>query len=201
MKQHDLALSPDLERRLRAYVRLLLAWNERINLIGRMDAATIWQRHILDSAQLAPLLPAETGRVIDLGSGAGFPGLVLALVAGCHVDLVEADTRKAAFLREAARLTGADASVYPARAESLRLPPARIITARALAPLPRLLALAMPLLAPGGVCLFLKGKTADDELTAARREWHMLVERFPSTTHPSATLLRLREITPVSPSR
>ena len=155
---------------------------------------------MLDSAQLASLLPTEASRLIDLGSGAGFPGLVLAIMTGHSVQLVEADARKAAFLSEAARLTGTNATVHVARAESLRLQPADVVTARALAPLPRLLALAAPLLAPDGVCLFPKGRTVADELTAARRQWHMQVERFPSRTMPSATILRLCEIRPVRPT-
>jgi 16S rRNA (guanine(527)-N(7))-methyltransferase RsmG len=187
-------LEPQIEGRLRNFMALLLQWNRRINLIARRDEPHIWERHVLDSLQLAPLLPASSGRLIDLGSGGGFPGLVLALITGWHVDLVESDARKGAFLREAARTVGANVTVHVARAESLPLAPAAAVTARALAPLPSLLRLAAPLLARDGVAIFPKGGTVMDELTAARREWHMLVERFPSRTSPTATLLRLREI-------
>ncbi len=186
--------------RLRTYAALLLRWNARINLIGRGSEADVWQRHVLDSAQLAPLLPDPPGALADLGAGAGFPGLVLALTTGWHVHLVESDQRKAAFLREAVRVTGANAEVHAVRAESLTLPPLPVVTARALAPLTDLLALAAPLLAPGGVCLFPKGRAAEDELTAAAREWHMRVERFPSRTSPEATLLRISEISRVAPA-
>ena len=99
-------------------------------------------------------LPA---RAIDLGSGAGFPGLILALATSSQFDLIEADQRKAAFLREAARVTGAPVRIHATRIESAGLAPAPLITARAVAPLSKLLALAAPLLAPGGHCLFLKG--------------------------------------------
>lgn len=191
----DASLSDhDAEARLRAFAALLLTWNRRINLIARGDEAFIWERHILDSAQLAPLLPGAGGSLIDLGSGAGFPGLVLAVVTGWRTYLVEPDARKAAFLREVVRTVRADASVHIARAEALRLPPAAAVTARALAPLSVLLGLTAPLLAPDGVCLFPKGRQVADELTAARRDWHMHVECFPSRTSPTATLLRIREI-------
>ena len=186
--------------RLRAFQALLLHWNQRINLVSRADAADLWDRHIHDSLQLAALLPAAAGAMADLGSGAGFPGLVLAIATGRHVHLVESDQRKAAFLREAARATAAAATVHAVRAETLTLAPMPVVTARALAPLPQLLALAHPLLAPGGICLFPKGATAADELTAAAAGWHMRVERFPSQTNPGATLLRLSEIRPVGPA-
>ncbi len=199
MKQDSII--PSLaEQRLWDFARLIEIWNRRINLISRNDVPALWERHILDSAQLAPLLPADCARLTDLGSGAGFPGLVLAIVTECHVDLVEVDERKAAFLREAARLTGAAVTVHTSRAESVQLPRASVVTARALAPLPQLLRLAVPLLAESGVCLFPKGRGVANELTAARREWHMQVEQFPSRTSASATLLRLREISPAKPT-
>jgi len=180
--------------RLDRFADLLRRWNARINLVSRADEPALWSRHIADSAQLVPLLPDGNGTLIDLGSGAGFPGLVLAILTGRPTHLVEADQRKAAFLREAARETEADATVHAARAETLRIPPANVVTARALAPLPDLLKLAVPFLAPGGVCLFPKGRDVEAELTAAAAEWHMRVERFPSQTGPGATLLRLSEI-------
>ena len=188
------AMAPDARARLEQFADLLLRWNGRINLISRGDEAALWPRHILDSAQLGRLLPATPDSLIDLGSGAGFPGLVLAITTGWRVHLVESDQRKAAFLREATRLTGADAVVHAVRAETLRLPPVAVVTARALASVGDLLPLAAPLLTPGGVCLFPKGQGADGELTAAAAGWHMQVERFPSQTSPGATLLRISEI-------
>jgi 16S rRNA (guanine(527)-N(7))-methyltransferase RsmG len=200
VKQSDWQLPLPIERRLRGFAELLWRWNGRINLVGQTDPATLWTRHILDSAQLAPLLPTTPDVLVDFGSGAGFPGLVLAIVAGWRAHLIEADARKAAFLREAARLTAADVVVHVARAEDAAVRQAPVVTARALAPLPRLLALAAPALAPQGLCLFPKGRRVLDELTAARREWHMEVEQFPSRTDPAATLLRIREIRPVTRS-
>lgn len=195
-----LPFGKEAEKRLRDFAALLLRWNHRINLIARTDEPFVWERHILDSAQLAPLLPPKGGTLIDLGSGGGFPGLVLGVVAGWRVHLVESDARKSAFLREAIRITETDGTVHIARAESVHLPPADVVTARALASLARLLALAAPLLKPGGFCLFPKGRSAAEELTTARREWHMQAEHFPSQTDATATLLRIREIRPVKPT-
>ena len=176
------------------YLDLLARWNRTINLIGRADVPRAAERHLADALQLVPLIPAGTPRGIDLGSGAGFPGLILAAATGIGFDLIEADQRKAAFLREAARVLGAPAQVHAVRIEAARLPPAPLVTARALAPLPRLLALAVPLLAPGGTALFPKGATADQELTAARQQWHMTVEPIPSRTDAGAVILRITEI-------
>ena len=180
--------------RLERFTALLLRWNIRINLISRGDAADVWTRHVLDSAQLANFLTEPPGELVDLGSGGGFPGLVLSLVTGWRVHLVEADQRKAAFLREAVRETGADAVIHAVRAEVLRLGPVPVVTARAVAPVAALLALATPLLGKNGLCLFPKGRSVEDELTQAAREWHMCVERFPSRTSPGATILRISEI-------
>ena len=176
------------------FVTLLRRWNRTLNLIAPDDEVRIEARHIADSLQLVPLIPPTVDRAIDLGSGAGFPGLVLAAATGIPFDLIESDQRKAAFLREAARLLGAPVAVHAQRIETVRLPPAPLVTARALAPLPRLLALAAPLLAPGGVALFLKGGAVESELTAAGREWHMRVERFPSRTSATGVILRISEL-------
>lgn len=202
MKQPDDVLagvSRETEARLRDYLSLLLRWNTRINLIAKAEAEAAWARHVLDSAQLAPLLPDEPGPLVDLGSGAGFPGLVLALLSGRDTHLVESDRRKCAFLQEAARLLGlTGVTIHPSRIEAARLPLAAIVSARALAPLPALLGHTHRILAPGGIALFPKGRTATEELTAAAADWTMRIERFPSRTDPDSTILRLSEIRPVS---
>ncbi len=194
MKHGDVAIAPADRARLDRFAALLLRWNARINLISRADEAAVWSRHILDSAQLLPLLPPSPGTLIDLGSGAGFPGMVLAVLTSWTVHLVEADQRKAAFLREAARNVEADVTIHAVRAEDLRIGPADLVTARALAPLASLLSLAAPLLVPGGICLFPKGRSADSELTAASAKWHMQLERFASQTDSGATVLRISEL-------
>lgn len=180
--------------RLLAFKELLLRWNRRVNLIARSDENSICKRHIEDSLQLVSLIPTSAGRGIDLGSGAGFPGLILAFATGIPFDLIEADRRKAAFLREAARVLGAPVQVHPIRIEAAGVSRAPLVTARAVAALPVLLGLAAPLLAPGGTCLFPKGTTAESELTATRAEWQMKVERIPSRTAPGAVILRITEL-------
>ncbi len=178
--------------RLARHLKLLGRWQKRINLVGTATLADPWRRHVLDSAQLAPLVPAGA-RLADLGSGAGFPGLVLAIMRGGPVDLIESDARKAAFLTEAVRATGAPAAVHNARAETLTLK-ADIVAARACAPLDRLLGLALPLLAPGGVCLFLKGARAEEEIEAARARWRIAVRRHPSLSAPEGVVLELGDL-------
>lgn len=181
--------------RLDAFTDLLLRWTLRINLIAERDAASVRNRHITDSLQLAPLLPPGNGPVGDLGSGGGFPGLVLAIATGRPFHLVESDRRKAAFLTEAAARLGLDhVRVHPMRIEAVELPSLAALTARALAPLDDLLGHAERLLAPGGVAVFPKGRSAEDELTAARRRWTVRAERFASRTDPDATIFRLSEI-------
>lgn len=179
--------------RLEVFSALLTRWNQRINLVSPGDVAHLWPRHIEDSLQLADAMPDGVA-FTDLGSGGGFPGLVLAIATGNPVTLVESDQRKASFLREAARATGTQATVVARRIELAEIAPAAIVTARALAPLPLLLRWAQRFLQPDGSCLFLKGRTADDELTAAGAEWHMTVSRRPSRTSPDGVILRLSEI-------
>ena len=186
--------------RLRAYADLLLRWNRTINLISRADERQLWSRHIDDALDLLPLLPSEFSHAIDLGSGGGLPGLVLAIATGRPFHLVESDQRKSVFLREAARVTSAPVTVHAQRIEALRLPPAPLITARALAPLAKLLEWAAPLLAPGGTCVFPKGRNADDELTAAASQWHMRVQKTQSRTDPTACVLSISEIARVGPA-
>ncbi len=195
--------------RLEAHVEALLKFQKAVNLVGAETLTDPWRRHVLDSAQLFPLLPpAPAGRpqvLLDLGAGAGFPGLVLAaLAAGAGralaAHLVEADARKAAFLREAARRMKLAVTVHNRRLESLAPFPADVITARAFAPLARLLARAAPFAGPGQpgpVLLLLKGRGAEEELTAAREGWKMRVERFPSITDPGAVVLRIEDLSRV----
>lgn len=173
------------------FVDLLLTWNRRINLLSPKDIRRLLTRHIEDSLELAEHIPPGADRAADIGSGAGFPGLILARHSGIHFDLIESDQRKAAFLREAIRTTHAPAVVRPERAEDVSLPPYSLVTARAVAPLPKLLELAAPLIAPGGVALFPKGPSVDAELTIAATKWHMRVERFPSVSTQGAVILRI----------
>ena len=180
--------------RLEAYAELLIRWSARINLVGRDTIHDLWRRHILDSAQLHRFIPNLTQNLIDLGSGAGLPGLVLAILGVPGVELVEADSRKAAFLREAARVTGAEVTIRPCRIQAVPPHPVDIVTARACAPLDRLLDLAAPFLAPETLCLFPKGERYNEELTLARKAWTMNVSVEQSLSDRRGVVLRLQQV-------
>lgn len=183
---------------LDVYVAALLAWNTRLNLVAASTVPRVWTRHIADSLQL---LRWASGNLswIDLGSGAGFPGMVLACaVKGCPgalVTLIEATRKKAEFLQHVAAATGTPARVLNERIETCapRLAtPEAVITARALAPLPRLLDLAEPFFEVGARALFLKGRDAEDELTAARESWILDLEVHQSLTDSGGHVLSVR---------
>lgn len=187
-------VSRETQARLDHFAALLLKWNPTINLVSRRDESALWDRHIRDSLALIPALPPAPTRAIDFGTGGGFPGLILAIATNIPYDLVESDQRKAAFLREAARETAAPARVIAQRVEDATLEPAPLITARAVAPLAKLLTLATPHLAPGGVCVFPKGRTVDEELRDARQHWHFTEQRWPNPAAPDGCILRLGDI-------
>lgn len=177
--------------RLQTYVALLTAWNRRINLVGANTIGDVWRRHILDSAQLMPLLPAGTRVVVDIGSGAGLPGLVLAILGVPEVHLVESDQRKAAFLREAQRVTDAPVTIHGLRAERLVPIAADAIVARAVAPVDKLLLMVDKFRSPHTICLFLKGKGVKDELTHLPPALKMKAQILPSRSDPTGRVLRL----------
>jgi 16S rRNA (guanine527-N7)-methyltransferase len=180
--------------RLEAYGALLTQWSARINLVGHDTIADLWRRHLLDSAQLRPLVPDAAQSLIDLGSGAGFPGLVLAILGVPGVELVEADSRKSAFLREAARVAEVAVTIRPCRIAAVPAHPVDVVTARAVAPLDRLLDLARPFLGPDTICLFPKGARAEEELTLARKRWTMTPSLYQSISDPRGAVLRLHEV-------
>src|SRR5260221_9818849 len=153
--------------RLEAYAELLVRWSARINLVGANTLSDLWRRHFLDSAQLFAHVPAGTQSLIDLGSGAGFPGLVLAILGVPGVELIEADARKCAFLREASHLTAAPVVIRNARIEAVSPRIVNVVTARGCASLDRLLLLAQRFIGPDTACLILKGERAAQELTPA----------------------------------
>ncbi len=179
--------------RLRLYESLLAKWQRALNLIGKSTAADVWQRHFLDSAQLYPHLSEKPG-LVDFGSGAGFPGAVLAAMGARDVHLVESDSRKCAFLREIDRQLALGMTIHEARIEHLTPWKASSVTARALAPVPKLLDMAEDFLDPETVILFPKGESVDQELTEALKGWNMTVERLASRTSPTSVILRLTRV-------
>ena len=187
-------VSRETRERLNIYADLLRKWQRSINLVGPRTINDLWNRHFTDSAQLLPLIPPTSRVLVDFGSGAGFPGLVLAILGVAEVHLIESDQRKSTFLREVARATGTPVTIHAKRIEEVAPFPADVVSARALAPLGDLLGFAAPFLHPDSLCLFPKGQMAEDELTAASKIWNMNVDRIQSVTDPSATILRLSQV-------
>ncbi len=196
--------------RLERYAELLVKWNKSINLVSRDSLEDLWCRHFLDSAQLvAHIPPTFDGAdpvVVDFGSGAGFPGMVLAILGVKKLHFIESDQRKCIFLREVARETDCQVTVHNKRIEDVEPFRADLITARAFAPLENLLDYAWPFLTcqtclersppasgafPTGQLLLLKGKNAEQELTQAGKRWSMQVERFSSRSSSEGQILRL----------
>ena len=194
-------VSRESREKIAIYVKLLLNWQQRINLIGPTTIDSVWERHICDSLQLIPLLPPGTRCLAELGSGAGIPGLVLAMAQGLEAHLYESNGKKAAFLGEAARQTGTQAKIHNVRLETLgsdgELPTVQCVVARALAPLPLLLDYAQPFLTQGAVGLFHKGQDVDAELTQATKYWKIGVTKHASQCDPRGVILEIREATRV----
>ncbi len=183
--------------RLKAYGDVLVDWNARHNLVAKSTLPDLWKRHFWDCAQLASLIPETAHSLADLGSGAGFPGLVLAAMRpGLSVTLHEATTKKCLFLQAAADRMGLKVEIANARLEDLPPRAFDVVTARALAPLPQLLAYAQKFSGPNGVCLFLKGQNVGVELTEAHKYWSMKASQVPSQTDPSAAIVVVRELGP-----
>ena len=193
--QREIGVSRETLDRLAVYAELLQKWNRRINLIGRDSEAELWRRHILDSAQLLPLIPDSAKSLVDIGAGAGLPGLILSILnIPAQIHLVEPDRRKAAFLREAIRVTQSAAIVHELRVEEVELSPQNVVVSRACAPLDRLLEMVQKLVSIHTVCIFPKGAQAEQELTAARARWNMQARQVPSRTDPTGRILVLTEV-------
>jgi len=187
----DLVVSRETEDRFRLLGEHLIKWNERINLVSKTTLDDMWRRHFLDSGQLAAFIPSTARSLADLGSGAGFPGLVLAAMTELDIHLIESDTRKAVFLREGARLIGRHITVHQKRIESLQGLAVDVVTARALAPIEKLLEYAEPLLKKDGIALFLKGNTLQTELTDSKKSWHIESTQSRSRSESSGCILKV----------
>ena len=198
--QNHISQTPGALDDFRQWRELLIKWNSRINLVSDAAMNDFWTRHALDSWQLWPHIPTSARTLIDLGSGAGFPGLAMAI--GCKsrgegtMTLVESAGKKANFLRTVIRELNLPATVWADRAEKLPThhssqAPYDVVTARAFAPLPRLLTYAQPFWGEGTIGLFLKGQSADEELTQARESWTFHVEKIDSQTDPAGVILKI----------
>jgi 16S rRNA (guanine527-N7)-methyltransferase len=237
-------VSRETIERLEVYAALLRQWQKAINLVAPSTLDAIWHRHFADSAQVVRLAPAAARSWVDLGSGAGFPGLVVAILLADspsprlrgegrgegqprppeqasaphpsplpaegrgegmtlpRIKLIESDSRKCAFLREVARRTGITVEILPARIEAVttqaKLDSPEVVSARALAPLDRLLGLAAPLFTPATVGVFLKGRDAAAEVEAAAKAWTFAVEMVPSITEATGRVVVIRDLQPKS---
>lgn len=198
LKPLGINVSRETLQRLEVYAALLVKWQARINLVGPATLPDLWRRHFLDSAQLLavnsrPGAGGVTG--IDLGSGAGFPGLVLAIMTDWQVHLIDSDQRKCAFLRQVALDCGVldRVTIHARRIEQVSGIAADVVTARACAPLDVLLGLAAPFVAETGACLFLKGAQAEEELTQARQHWTMRVATRGSISDPGGKILAITQ--------
>jgi 16S rRNA (guanine527-N7)-methyltransferase len=182
--------------KLKLYADLLTDWNARHNLVSKASLEDVWRRHVWDSAQLAPMIPPAAKTLADFGSGAGFPGLVLAVMleGQVKVTLFEATRKKADFLRAVAERLGVDAQISNERIERAAVErPFDVVTSRACANLSLLLDYTQRFAGPGTICLFLKGENVGVELTEARRSWRIDLRQHPSVTHPLGVILEIRK--------
>jgi 16S rRNA (guanine527-N7)-methyltransferase len=190
-------VSRETAERLDRFVENFLKWQRVVQLVAPSTLNTLWTRHIADSLQLLPDFE-DAKEVVDVGSGGGFPGLVLSIASpDKKFHLVESDTRKASFLREAARIGNSTAEVYAERVESAakRISTAiHMVTARAFAPLPKLLELAEPLFQTGARGVFLKSQDIDDELTTAAKSWNVNYRLRNSLTDPRGRILLIDKV-------
>lgn len=193
-----LGVSRESMARLEVLVEVLLAWQARINLISPSTVDDVWTRHIVDSAQLLPLIHKNTAGIADLGSGAGFPALVLAAIQPATVHMFESNAKKVAFLHEALRQMKISAFVHRDRLEPLRapkpMPQVQLVTARAFAPLSLLLGYAQPFIESGATALFHKGQDVDAELAEAAKAWDIISQKHSSITDPQSVILEVKEL-------
>ncbi|NOX72855.1 MAG: 16S rRNA (guanine(527)-N(7))-methyltransferase RsmG [Alphaproteobacteria bacterium] len=196
MFQARINVSRETIGRLKIYHDLLQKWNPVINLVSRSTIKGIWHRHFLDSAQLWELRPQNATTWLDLGSGAGFPGLVIAVLAkgeesSLTMSLVESDARKSAFLLNASQIVDTPVIIYTKRAEDLESEPFDVISARAFAPLVSIFEYSERFLKENTVLLLPKGKNHELELTEARKYWTFELQKTQSVTDPDGVILKI----------
>lgn len=192
--QEQTNVSRETLAHLKLYGALLEKWQKAINLVGKSTIPDLWRRHMLDSWQLLSCVSPTQGSWLDLGSGAGFPALVVAIASDFEVHAVESDQRKCLFMQNVSRETLANLSVHRARIEELSPFSCDIISARALAPLEKLLEYASPFAHAKTEFLFLKGQDVDEELTKASKCWNMQVEKYRSLTSDDGCIVKLTEV-------
>lgn len=191
--KYGIDVSRETPEKFNRYAELLLKWQGAINLVSETTLNDMAERHFLDSAQLIKYIPNKQIKLADMGSGAGFPGLVLAMLGIADVHLIESDVRKATFLREVSRETNTPVTVHDDRVEDIAIPNIDLVTARALAPLRELMTMAQKLGAPS--CLFLKGEKTVEELEKARKRFSFDVEIHQSITDTTGKIVHIKRFT------
>lgn len=195
----SLNVSRETSERLKLLVDLLMKWNPRINLVSKSTLEEVWTRHVLDSAQIYSLVDQPANKWVDIGSGGGFPGLVVAILSmddnpKFETTLIESDQRKCAFLRTVLRETGVRGHVLAKRIEEANPQDADILSARALADLGLLFTFSERHLSKGGTMLFPKGVTWEKELRAAQESWSFSHEVITSKTEPNSVILKVKDL-------
>ncbi len=188
------SVSRETYNKFTLYHDLLLKWQSSINLVSRETIGDIWQRHFLDSAQLFPFIDDPAFSLLDIGSGAGFPGIVLSILGAEQVSLVESDQRKSIFLQEVARTLSLDVTIHNRRIEMLAPQSYDIITARACAPLSQLFSWAYPFCHEDSICLFPKGKNYAKEWEECASTWQGIMQTHPSKTHSDGVILHISHL-------
>lgn len=187
-------VSHETVRKLDRYAELLEEWNQKFNLVSSSTMPHVWKRHFLDSAQLAKFIPEKTTHIADFGSGAGFPGLVLAMMSGAQVHLIESTGKKVVFLRHVIEELGLKTMVHQCRIEEIKDLKPDLVTSRALGSLSDLFKYCSRFLHPDLVCLFLKGKNVDSELTESEKNWTFRYKKTPSQSDDSGSVLIIRNL-------
>lgn len=194
---HDSGVSRETMDHIRTYASLLVKWQKQINLVSDSTLPDLWTRHFYDSFQLKQHFDAERlGKItiLDIGSGAGFPGLLLSMCATGDVHMVESNNKKCAFMRQVIRETHCRATVHNERVEKITAFPVDYIISRACASLDKLLELGQNFITQDTICLFLKGQIAEQEIADAQKNWDFTVEKFTSATEETGMILKVSHI-------
>ena len=199
--KRDQVVSRETYDKLEAFSDLLKQWNASINLVSKNSIEKLWKRHIADSMQGSALIRNVDGSILDIGTGAGFPGLIIAILGAEKVHLVESNSKKCSFLREAIRITNCNAQVHnvrltPRSAAALNIPRVDVITARAVTSLVNLLDIVFPIVYEGTYCIFHKGSRVEDEILIAKSKWDFELDRVRNAVEPNSVILRLKNLRP-----
>lgn len=187
------SVSRETIEKMEIYISLLQQWNKKINLVSQQGMDQVWKRHVHDSFQLIRYLDSSVKSIADLGSGGGFPGLILALSTEIPVILIESDKRKTIFLREVLRQTQTQATVLCQRIENVNTISADVVTARALTSLTQLLEFSKNILNKNGYCLFLKGRSVNLEIEEAQKNWKIVYKTFSSQTNADGVIVKINQ--------